>query len=208
MAANLSRRSSPRRSRNPEPTPEGECPPGFYFRSGFTRTFLGEPLPIKATCAKLPTQNPWWDAVRAFTAQAGGNISAAEAASLLSPYWRANRATAVQDALGAQEVQNLLQGAAERRAASPRRRSPRRRQTRGGAQLGTQAGVDTGAGELSLGESVLGLGGGAGQGGYGRRYASYRGRSGSQGGYRSRSGSQGRNRNYQYGRNYQSGQGF
>lgn len=187
MAANMNRRRSPRRARNaPEPTGPQDCLPGQYYRGPGERQFLDRIIPIKAACVQFPTANPWWEAVRAFTQQAGGGLSAAEAASLLSPYWQQNKGTAVQAALASQELQDQQARISQRRAASPRRASPRR------SRAVSPAVAD-------VAEPLLGLGGGAGQGYYGRRqYASYRGRSGS----RSRSGSNGNGRNYQYNRGF------
>ena len=61
---NDNRPISPRRARSPrrtygrnssqEPRSEEECPEGTYYRSGYTRNFLGGQQYIKATCVKIP----------------------------------------------------------------------------------------------------------------------------------------------------------
>ena len=50
------RARSPRRARgtSPEPTSQDECPQGTYYRSGYTRDFLGGSQYIKATCVTIP----------------------------------------------------------------------------------------------------------------------------------------------------------
>lgn len=104
-----------------EPLDIQDCPADRpVYRSGtgpFTReTFLGtqQVSGRRATCAKRPAYNPWWDDVASV---AGGNVTATDAAQLLSQAgYRQNPQQALQTVR--QQVGGSRSGS---RAASPRR---------------------------------------------------------------------------------------
>lgn len=104
----------------------------------------------------IPKSNPWLDALRSFNSQLGVKVAAVDLISLLKPYWDANRATAVQDALASPEIREAAQIAAARHATNLAR--PRRFRT-------TPPATD---------EPVLNLGENAGQGYYEYPYTTYR----------------------------------
>ena len=78
------------------PVKPSSCPSEAYYRGPFHRTisnreFMGStvavsPSNVRGACVRKPRSNPWWSAVKALTSQVP-NISAAEAATVLSDYW-------------------------------------------------------------------------------------------------------------------------